>query len=165
MVYPRNNATAAQFDAIFALNARAPFLLMQGCCALMEAAGTRGSVVNIGSVHAHGGMEKLAAYAAAKGALLTMTRNLAFAKRRHGIRANYIALGWTATPAEHACMAQEHPLGAEGWLQVADASHPLGRIYRPSDVASLVTFLMSDDAQMLTADCIDLHEKFFGTWE
>lgn len=96
-----DETTAEMFDQIFALNVRAPFLLMQGACRLMEQNGTRGSIVNIGSVHAHGGMPKLAAYAGSKGALLTLTKNLAFAKRRQGIRANYIALGWTATPREH----------------------------------------------------------------
>ena len=54
----------------------------------------------------------------------------------------------------------------EDWLtSIADASHPLGRILRPTDVARLVVYLLSDDASLQTATCIDLHEQFFGTWE
>ena len=147
-----------------ALNVRAPFLLMQGASRLMERDGRGGSVVNIGSVHCYGGMPKLAAYATSKGALLTMTKNFAFAKRRARIRANYIALGWMHTPTEHATMLSEGQ--PEDWLvSVADPSHPFGRILRPWDVAKLVVHLLSDDAAMQTATCTDLHERFTGSWE
>ena len=50
------------FDQIYALNVRAPFLLMQGVASLMRTNGNGGSIVTIGSVHAHGGMPKLVAY-------------------------------------------------------------------------------------------------------
>lgn len=160
-----DETSANFFDEMMAINCRAPFLLMQGAGHLMEREGHGGAVVNIGSVHAHGGMPKLCAYAASKGALLTLTRNFAFAKRRARIRANYIALGWTATPAEHRTMVEYEGMG-EGWLErVADPSHPMGRIFRPWEVARLVVHLVSDEAQLHTATCIDLHEKFFGTWE
>eukprot|EP01079_Euglenida_sp_SAG-EU17-18_P012302 gene12302-2244_t len=95
------------FDSIYHLNVRAPFLLSQGAVKMMERQGNPGAIVNIGSVHCHGGMPKLAAYATSKGALLTMTKNLAFAKRKAGIRANVIAVGWMATPAEHQTMLTE----------------------------------------------------------
>lgn len=58
--------------AVMALNARAPLLLMQGAGRLMERDGRGGSIVNIGSVHCHGGMPKLVAYAASKAALLNL---------------------------------------------------------------------------------------------
>ena len=155
------------FDMIMALNVRAPFMLMQGVSELIERDDTEargGSIVNIGSIHTHGGMPKLVAYAASKAALLAITKNFAFAKRHHRIRANYIALGWTATPTEHETMLAEGQ--PSDWLsRVADPSHPFGRIYRPADVGHLVAYLMSDAAKMQTGTCIDLHEGFFGTWE
>ena len=96
-----DDTSADLFDTVYAINVRAPFLLMQGAARLMRRDGLRGSVVNIGSVHCHGGMPKLVAYASSKAALLNLTRNFAFAQRKYGIRANYVALGWTATPTEH----------------------------------------------------------------
>lgn len=158
-----DETSAEDFDRTMALNARAPFLLMQGIAQLMARDGHGGSIVNIGSVHAHGGTPKLVANAASKSALLALTRNFAFAMRRQRIRANYIALGWTDTPTEHQAMLSD---GAPSdWLEKADAGHPFGRILRPDDVARLVVHLMSDDAALQTAACIDLHEKFLGTWE
>lgn len=158
-----DDTTSDQWDRVMAINARAPLLLCQAACALMERDDTRGAIVNIGSVHAHGGMPKCVAYAASKGALLTLTKNLAFAKRDAGIRANYVALGWCATPREHAVMSEEHDDG-EGWLAAADRSHPFGRIARPEDVGNYCVFLCSDEGRMLSGDCINLHEKFFGAW-
>lgn len=109
-------------------------------------------------------MPKCVAYAASKAALLNLTRNFAFAHRRQGIRANYVALGWIATPTEHRTMLAEGQ--PDDWLtSMADKTHPFGRILRPADLATLVVYLLSDDSQMHTADCINLHEQFFGTWE
>lgn len=148
---------------MYGLNVRAPFLLMQAAVRLMEREGSGGSIVNIGSVHCHGGMPKLVAYATSKGALLTMTKNLANAKRESGIRANYIACGWMSTPAEHDTQLGEGQ--PADWLQRADEAHHFGRILRPWDIAKTVTHLLSDDGAMMSGDCINLHEKFFGCWE
>jgi len=98
------------FDRVYALNVRAPFLLMQGVSKLMRQSGRGGSVVNIGSVHSAGGSPKLVAYATSKGALETMTKNFAFAHRNDRIRANYIACGWMYTdgvPPRH-CWQMVH---------------------------------------------------------
>ena len=84
-------------------------------------------------------------------------------KRRSGIRANYLALGWLATPGEHQTMLSEGL--PSDWLTAADNSHPFGRILRPWDVGKLAVHLVSDDSQLLTAACIDMHEQFFGSWE
>ena len=157
------SATVETMEYVLNLNVRAPFILMQAAAKLMERGKRGGSVVNIGSVHAHGGMPSHVAYATSKGALLTMTKNFAFAKRKSKIRANYIAVGWMATPAEHQVMTSEGR--PENWLEAADASHPNGRILRPWDVARCVAHLISDDGEMHTGDVINLHERHFGTWE
>lgn len=158
-----DDTTPELFDRIYALNVRAPFLLAQAAVKLMEREGSGGSIVNIGSVHCHGGMPKLVAYATSKGALLTMTKNLAFAKRKSGVRANYIAVGWMTTPAEHDTQLSEGQ--PADWLEKADANHHFGRILRPWDIAKAVLHLVSDDGAMYSGDCINLHEGFHGTWE
>ena len=158
-----DDATVEQFDRLYALNVRAPFVLMQAAVKLMERDHSGGSIVNVGSVNGMGGMPKLALYSTTKGALLTMTKNLAFAKRASRIRANYIATGWMATPAEHTMMLSEG--NSADWLEAADAAHHFGRILRPADIGACCVYLLGDEGAMLSGDVINLHEKFFGTWE
>jgi NAD(P)-dependent dehydrogenase (short-subunit alcohol dehydrogenase family) len=158
-----DDASVEHLDFLYAVNLRAPFLMMQGAQRIMKREGKGGSIVNIGSVNGSGGMSKLPMYSATKGALETLTKNAAFSFRKDKIRVNNIAVGWMATPAEHATMLGEGK--GEDWLKDADATHPFGRILRPHDVAKLVTHLLSDDAEMQTASIIDFHEQFIGTWD
>lgn len=96
-----NKATVELLDRQYALNFRAPFLLTQGVAEVMTREKTGGSIVNIGSVNAHGGQSNLPVYSSTKGALTTMTKHAAWALRKERIRSNYIAVGWMFTPAEH----------------------------------------------------------------
>ncbi len=59
-----------------------------------------GSIINIQSMSAHGGQPFLSAYSSSKGALATLTRNLAHALVRHRIRVNGLKIGWMHTPGE-----------------------------------------------------------------
>lgn len=141
------------WDYIFALNVRAPFILMQEAVRLMKESGQGGSIVNILSVSGHGGQAFLTAYSTSKGALATLTKNAAHSLRGDRIRVNGLNLGWMATPGEHAIqLAEGKP---PHWLELADASSPFGRILRPDDVAKLVAFLWSDDAAIMTGSLID----------
>jgi NAD(P)-dependent dehydrogenase (short-subunit alcohol dehydrogenase family) len=148
-----DDTSAEAWDEMMALNLRAPFLLMQGCIAVMRRGGRGGSIVNVLSVSAHGGQPKLTAYCTSKGALAVLTKNVAYAVRKDRIRVNGLNIGWMATPGEHAIQAAE---GAPpDWLERADAAAPFGRIIRPADVARMVTFLLGDDGEMVTGSLID----------
>lgn len=147
------DTSAEEWDAMMALNLRAPFLLMQGCVKIMQREGRGGSIVNILSVSAHGGQPKLTAYCTSKGGLGVLTKNVAFAVREHRIRVNGLNIGWMATPGEDAIQATED--APENWLELADAGAPFGRIIRPADVARMVTFLLSEDGEMVTGSLID----------
>ena len=102
------------WDRLFAVNARAPFFLMQGAVADMKARRAAGAMVNILSVNAHCGAPDLAIYSATKGALSTLTKNAANAHLADRIRVNGINMGWVATPAEQAMQADTLGKG-EGW--------------------------------------------------
>lgn len=147
------STTVAEWDEMFAINVRAPFLLMQGAVAVMKRGGQGGSIVNISSVSGHGGQTFLTAYSTSKGALDTLTRNAAHALKQHRIRVNSLDLGWMATEGEHTIQLLEGK--PENWLESADASSPFGQILRPDRVARLVTFLWSDDSLPMTGSCID----------
>ena len=79
------DTSPALFERMFAINVRAPFFLMQEAALMMRRNKTTGSIVNILSMSAHGGQSFITAYSASKGALLTLTRNVAFSVMRHGI--------------------------------------------------------------------------------
>lgn len=150
------------WDKFMAINLRAPFLLMQGAVKIMQRESSGGSIVNILSMSAHGGTPNLTPYSVSKGALGTLTRNAANSQRRHRIRVNALNIGWMATPAEHAVQRLEGQ--PEDWLAQADASAPFGRILRPRDVATMVVYLLSDEAKMMTGALIDLDQHVMGVY-
>ncbi|MFQ5554627.1 MAG: SDR family NAD(P)-dependent oxidoreductase, partial [Acidimicrobiia bacterium] len=67
------------WDRLMAVNVRAPFLLMQSAIAIMRRERIAGSIVNVGSVTSYGGLPYLTPYATSKGALMTLTKNVAHA--------------------------------------------------------------------------------------
>jgi NAD(P)-dependent dehydrogenase (short-subunit alcohol dehydrogenase family) len=143
------------WDTLFAINVRAPFLLTQGAARLMR---DGGSVVNIITMSSHGGQPELMAYSASKGALATLTRNLANALQGDRIRVTGLNIGWTATEGEHAVQ------GGGDWLAEADASQPFGRLLRPDDIAPMVTHLLSDAASMVTGSVMDFDQTVHGPY-
>ena len=156
---------AAGWDALMDVNARAPFLLMGRAIEAMRAgrhdAGRGGAIVNIGSMHAHAGAPELAAYAASKGALATLTRNAAHAHMAERIRVNAINLGWVATEAEHRMQADVLGQG-EDWQARAAATQPLRRLVTADEAARLTVFLLSAQSEPLTGAVIDLEQWVAG---
>lgn len=145
------------WDELFAVNARAPFLLTQQAARIMRRTGG-GSVVNIITMSSHGGQPELTAYSASKGALATFTRNAGNALAGDRIRVNGLNIGWTATDGEHAVQ------GGGDWLEEADASRPFGRLLRPDDIAPMVTYLLSDAAAMVTGSVMDFDQTVVGVY-
>jgi NAD(P)-dependent dehydrogenase (short-subunit alcohol dehydrogenase family) len=150
------------WDRLFAVNARAPFVLMQHAARVMRREGGGGSVVNIITMASHGGEPVLMAYSASKAALATLTRNAGYSLQPDRIRVNGLNIGWTATEGEHG--VQTATGQAADWLAEADASRPLGRLLRPGDIAPMVTYLLSDAAQMVTGSVIDFDQTVLGPY-
>ena len=143
------------FDALIAVNLRAPFLFTQAVSRVMRREGRGGAIVNVASVQAAGGLTCCMAYAAAKGGLLTLTRNNAAALGPHGIKVNALNMGWTATDNEHALQLS---LGqGPAWLESADRLSAIGRICRPDDVARAVVFLLA--GAHCTGSVFELHPE------
>jgi NAD(P)-dependent dehydrogenase (short-subunit alcohol dehydrogenase family) len=148
------------WDLLFDVNVRAPFILTQETVRWMKSKKTPGSIVNIISDCAHGGYAFLTAYSASKGALATLTKNVAHALRFDRIRVNGICLGWMYTPHEH--LVQLGMGQPENWLEQVEAKKPFGRILRPQDVAYLTAYLLSDQSVMMTGALIDFDQKVIG---
>ncbi|RYI11366.1 MAG: SDR family oxidoreductase, partial [Acetobacteraceae bacterium] len=128
--------TADLWDTLFAVNARAGFLLMQAAIADMTRRKAPGAIVNILSMNAHCGVPELAIYASSKGAMQTLTKNAAHAHMADRIRSNGINLGWVATEVEQ--RIQSALLG-EDWEEKVAATQPLGRLVTPEECARLAT--------------------------
>ncbi|MDH3231728.1 MAG: SDR family oxidoreductase [Alphaproteobacteria bacterium] len=151
------------WDRMFAINTRAPFLLMQEAVRVMRREGNGGAIVNIVTMSSHGGQSKLTAYCASKGALATLTKNVAHAVRFDRIRVNGINIGWTATPNEHRIqLAEGQP---EDWLARAEAEQPMGRLIAPEDVANLTLFLLGPASGVMTGSVIDCDQMVMGAYE
>jgi NAD(P)-dependent dehydrogenase (short-subunit alcohol dehydrogenase family) len=157
-----DDTTVALWDRLFAVNARAPFLLMQHAARLMRRSGAGGSIVNIITMASHGGEPVLTAYSASKAALATLTRNAGYQLQPDRIRVNGLNIGWTATEGEHG--VQTGVGQSADWLAGADASRPFGRLLRPGDIAPMVTYLLSDAAQMVTGSVIDFDQTVHGPY-
>jgi NAD(P)-dependent dehydrogenase (short-subunit alcohol dehydrogenase family) len=151
--------TAAVWDQLFAVNARAGFLLMQAAIADMRQRGAGGSIVNILTMNAHCGTPELAIYAGSKGAMVTLTKNAAHAHMADRIRVNGINLGWVATETED--RLQSALLGPDWEAKVA-AAEPLGRLVKAEECARLAAFLLSDASIPMSGAIIDFEQRVAG---
>ena len=154
------DTTVDFWDYMFAVNARAPFILMQEAVKIMKREEIHGSIVNIITENSHCGLPQLMAYSASKGAMVTLTKNIAYALRYDKIRVNGINMGWADTVGEHAMQRSDGQ--PENWLKLAEARQPFGRLLRPGDVAGLTAYLLGDDAIMMTGSVIDFNQNVVG---
>ncbi|MGE0117452.1 MAG: SDR family oxidoreductase [Dongiaceae bacterium] len=152
------------FDRIFAVNVRAPFFLMQDALKIMRREHIEGTVVNLITMSSYGGQPFIAAYCSSKGALVTLTRNAAFAVMRDRIRINGLNIGWSDTPGEDRIMKTYH--GAQDdWLVDAEKKQPFGRLIKPEEVARAVAFLASAESGLMTGAIVDYDQSVRGAYD
>jgi NAD(P)-dependent dehydrogenase (short-subunit alcohol dehydrogenase family) len=157
-----DNTSVELWNKLFNINTRAPFILMQETVRIMKREKIKGSIVNILTMGAYGGPPQLMAYCSSKAALGVLTKNVAQTLQPTGIRANGLNIGWMETPGEHA--VQKATGQPDDWLEQANAARPFGRILHPKDIAPMVTYLLSDQAQMMTGSIIDLDQTIHGPY-
>ncbi len=139
--------TSEDYDAYMDLN-KAAFFVTQQVAKNMAASGG-GAVVNIGSMWAHQAIKATpsSAYSMAKAGLHSLTQHLAMELAEYGIRVNAVAPAVVETPIYGAFIKPDEIHGA---LQAFNDFHPIGRIGKSGDVASVIVFLLSDDASWVT---------------
>lgn len=132
------------FDAVINVNLKGVFFATQAVVKHWMNTERSGRIVNISSVHEELPFPNFAAYCASKGGLKMLTRNLSVELAPLGITINNVAPGAIETPINTKLLNDPEKLTA--LLQ----NIPLKRLGQPADVASLVEFLVSDDASYIT---------------
>ncbi len=131
----------AGFDRSFALNLKGPYFLIQ---ALLPVFANPASIVLNTSVNAHIGMPNTSVYGATKAALLSLARTLSGELISRGIRVNAISPGPITTPLYGKLGMSETDLKAVS--ASIQSQVPAGRFGNPSEIASAVVFLASDES-------------------
>jgi hypothetical protein len=152
------------FDRIFAVNVRAPFFLMQDAIKIMRRERIEGAIVNLITMSSYAGQSFLTAYSSSKGALVTLTRNVAFSVMRDRIRVNGLNIGWSDTPGEDTIQKTFHGAPA-GWLAEVEKRQPFGRLIKPDEVARAVAFMASAESGLMTGAIVDFDQSVRGAYE
>jgi NAD(P)-dependent dehydrogenase (short-subunit alcohol dehydrogenase family) len=157
------DTTPELWEAHFNTNARGPFLTMQALVRHLKSKGLPGSIVNVVSMAAHCGQPFITAYSASKGALVTLSRNVANAYARDRIRCNGILTGWMDTPGEDATQKTFHDVSND-WLAKAEAGQPMGQLVKPAQLASLIAYILSPESGVMTGSMIDYDQVVRGSY-
>ena len=155
----------AMWDRVMDVNVKGCFLLCKYAIPEMRRRGG-GVIVNNASVQGLQSQKLVPVYAASKGAVLSLTRNLALDYAEDNIRVVAVCPGSVDTPMLRATAALASPADPDGTLKEWGRKHPLGRIARPEEIAEVVVFLASDKASFITGEyvCVDGGLMARGQW-
>ena len=139
-----------KFDRVIAVNVRGTFLMSQAVGRRMIERGSGGTIVNVASIAGLVGGNpdymQTVGYNSSKGAVISMTRDLATSWARHGITVNAVAPGWFPTRMSGGLIERHEE------RMLADI--PLGRFGNPEDLKGVVVFLASPAASYITGQTI-----------
>lgn len=147
---PMEDITVADWDRLFSVNVRGPWLCSRAVASAMREAGG-GRIINIASVIAHIGVPFMLHYVASKGAVAAMTRAMAreFAATQAGITVNSISPGYTHSENAVANVGQH-----EQFEGVSSQMRTIERPQTPADLAGTALWLASDEASYVNGQNI-----------
>jgi 3-oxoacyl-[acyl-carrier protein] reductase len=148
-IYPSGfllDISTAEFDRIFGVNLRAPFILTKGLATQMVRRGVKGSIINISSGASRKMRRTVVPYCTSKTALDRLTKGFAVELAEFGIRANALEPGFAAGSTVSA-LTDEH-------IRNTVAQIPLGRPSSRSDVANALLYLASDASAYVTGSTL-----------
>jgi NAD(P)-dependent dehydrogenase (short-subunit alcohol dehydrogenase family) len=153
-IYPADqrleDVSLADFRRVLDVNLIGTFLTCRSALPLLRLGGG-GAIVNISSVHAVSAAGGQGAYAASKGAIASLTRQIGVDYAVDSIRANALLVGSVDTRITRSAIAAA---GSAAALSLTTESKALGRIASASEIAGVVSFLLGDDSSFITASAL-----------
>jgi NAD(P)-dependent dehydrogenase (short-subunit alcohol dehydrogenase family) len=143
------------FDKMMATNVRAPLLLIRAAYPHLKK--SKGCVLNIGSINGYCGESNLVAYSISKGALMTLSRNLADSLCYDKIRVNHFNVGWVLTPNEIKTKIADG-LPADWYEHIEPQYAPSGKIMPPEKIAGAAVYWLSDESKPISGSVIELEQ-------
>jgi NAD(P)-dependent dehydrogenase (short-subunit alcohol dehydrogenase family) len=147
------DATEDDWDRCFSVNVKGTFLCSRAAVPHLAASGG-GAIVNQGSVAALVGVPNFAAYCAAKGAVVALTRSMAIDLAPQSVRVNAICPGTVFTPLMEPLLRARGDGDLQAGLAKTTAKYPIGRLGTPEEIARVALFLASDDASFVTGSIV-----------
>jgi len=148
---PMEEVTEAEFDSVFAVNAKSVYLTAREIVPGMKAAGT-GAILNIASTAGLSPRPRLNWYNASKGWMITATKTMAVELAPFGVRVNALCPVAGETPLLASFMGEDTPEMRTKFLSTI----PLGRFSNPQDMGEAAAFLCSDAASMITGVALEV---------
>jgi 2-keto-3-deoxy-L-fuconate dehydrogenase len=139
------------FDRMMTVNVKSVYLVTRAFLPLLLK--VRGSIVNIGSVAGQVGIKQRFAYCTTKGAVLAMSRQLAVEYPKE-LRVNCICPGTVQTPFVEGYLDKYHAHEKEKIRAELNARQPIGRVGKPEEIASLIRYVCSEEAEFMTGSLL-----------
>jgi NAD(P)-dependent dehydrogenase (short-subunit alcohol dehydrogenase family) len=155
----------ALWDEVFAVNTKGVYLAARSALPELRRSG-HGAIVVISSVQAHVAQPAVAAYAASKGALVSLVRSMAVDEARHGVRVNAVLPGSVDTPMLRSSarrFSDGTDEGTQAMVEEWGRAHPLGRVALPAEIAQVVVFLASPEASFITGEDVRVDGGLLAT--
>jgi 2-keto-3-deoxy-L-fuconate dehydrogenase len=143
----------ADFARLMTVNATSVYLVTKAALPLLLA--VRGSIVNIGSVAGLIGIKQRFAYCTSKGAVIAMTRQLAVEYPKE-LRVNCIAPGTVQSPFVEGYLQKYHAHEIDKMRVVLAARQPMGRLGSPEEIAAMVHYICSPEADFMTGSVVTI---------
>lgn len=142
---PMEDVSEAEFDRVYAVNAKSVFLTARHIVPHMKA-NTAGAILNIASTAGLSPRPRLSWYNASKGWMITATQSMAVELAPFGLRVNALCPVAGETPLLASFMGEDTPEMRAKFLSTI----PLGRFSTPQDLGQAAVFLCSDEASLIT---------------
>jgi NAD(P)-dependent dehydrogenase (short-subunit alcohol dehydrogenase family) len=148
---PLHETTLTEWQRVIGVNLSAVYSASHAVLPHMLAQGS-GNIINLASPHSFATTTNIAAYAAAKGGVVALTRQMAMDYGRKGVRTNCVVPGAIDTPMLRSDIA--HGADWEASLRGWERTQPIGRLGQPHDIAKVICWLASDDASFVLGAAI-----------
>ncbi len=158
---PAHELPEEAWDRIIDVNLKSGFLMTKYAAPVMKTRGG-GVIINTASVQGLQSAKGVSAYAASKGGMLSLTRQLALEYAADNIRVLAVNPGTIETPLAAASTGNDY----EALRREGAKAHPIGRIGKPEEIASVVLFLASDGASFMTGEFVNVDGGLMakGAW-